>query len=41
MEMSGRAMRGWLRVAPDVLDDVTLRAWVGRGIGYAKSLPRK
>jgi TfoX/Sxy family transcriptional regulator of competence genes len=41
MEMSGRTMSGWLRVAPDVLDDTTLRMWVDRGIGYARSLPAK
>jgi TfoX/Sxy family transcriptional regulator of competence genes len=43
MEMGGRgAMKGWLRVSPEVLeDDETLGAWVARGVGYAKTLPAK
>ena len=42
MEMGGRAMNGWLRVAPEVLDDDdTLRQWVDRGVGYARTLPPK
>src|SRR5437763_4940336 len=41
MEMGGRTMSGWVRVAPDVLDDGTLRTWVDRGIGYARALPAK
>jgi TfoX/Sxy family transcriptional regulator of competence genes len=43
MEMGGRgAMKGWLRVSADVLDDdEALGAWVSRGVGYAKSLPAK
>jgi TfoX N-terminal domain len=41
MEMRGRSMTGWLRIAPDVLDDRTLRTWVDRGIGYARTLPPK
>jgi TfoX/Sxy family transcriptional regulator of competence genes len=34
-------MAGWLRVRGDVLDDDTLRAWVSRGVAYARSLPPK
>ena len=43
MEMGGRgAMKGWLRVNPDVLEDEeTLGAWVTRGVSYARSLPAK
>jgi hypothetical protein len=42
MEMRGRSMRGWLRVAPeDVRSEKELAAWVGRGTGYARSLPAK
>lgn len=42
MEMRGRSMRGWLRVAPgDVSTDVALAAWVARGTSYARSLPPK
>jgi TfoX/Sxy family transcriptional regulator of competence genes len=41
-EMGGRgAMKGWLRVSTDVLDDDTLQAWVDRGVAYARSLPPK
>ncbi|WP_067841138.1 TfoX/Sxy family protein [Nocardia lijiangensis] len=42
MVMGGREMDGWLRVtgAP-IRDDTTLREWVARGVGYARSLPAK
>ncbi|PFX01314.1 hypothetical protein CJ469_03426 [Nocardia farcinica] len=40
--MGGREMRGWLRVAPAAVDtDAALRAWVDRGVFYARSLPPK
>ena len=42
MEMRGRKMGGWLRVATaDVTDDGTLADWVDRGASYASSLPPK
>ena len=42
MEMRGRSMRGWLRVAAeDVAGDRELAEWVGRGTTYARSLPAK
>jgi TfoX/Sxy family transcriptional regulator of competence genes len=42
MEMRGRSMRGWLRVAAeDVADDPELAEWVARGTTYARSLPAK
>lgn len=42
MEMRGRAMTGWLRVATDqVAGDDDLRDWVDRGVAYAGSLPSK
>ena len=42
MEMRGREMRGWLRVASeDVASKRALAKWVGRGVGYARSLPPK
>jgi TfoX N-terminal domain len=42
MEMRGRSMRGWLRVAPeDVETEAALAEWVKRGTGYARSLPAK
>ena len=42
MEMRGRSMRGWLRIAPeDVETNAELAEWVGRGAGYARSLPAK
>ena len=42
MEMRGRSMAGWLRVATeDVADDSTLAEWVERGATYAGSLPAK
>jgi hypothetical protein len=42
MEMRGRQMRGWLRVASDdVRTKRQLAKWVGLGAGYARSLPAK
>jgi TfoX N-terminal domain len=42
MEMRGRSMAGWLRVAPEHLEaDAELAAWVARGTAYARSLPAK
>jgi TfoX N-terminal domain len=40
--MKGRPMEGWLRVDLDGLGTKRqLAAWVGRGTGYARSLPPK
>ena len=42
MEMRGRRMRGWLRVAPgDVRTKRQLARWVNLGSAYARSLPAK
>ena len=42
MEMRGRQMAGWLRVATaDVAEGAALAAWVERGAAYAASLPPK
>lgn len=42
MVMRGRAMPGWLRVDTDALRTrPQLEGWVGRGVGYARSLPPK
>lgn len=40
--MSGRKMRGWLRVAPEHLSTKRqLTVWVQRGVDNARSLPAK
>ncbi len=40
--MRGRAMDGWLRIAPEgVGTKRQLERWVARGVGYARSLPPK
>jgi TfoX/Sxy family transcriptional regulator of competence genes len=40
--MRGRAMQGWLRVAPEGLRTKRdLEPWVRRGVEYARSLPPK
>jgi hypothetical protein len=40
--MRGRAMDGWLRVAPEGLEtDDELERWVAVGVSYARSLPPK
>jgi TfoX N-terminal domain len=42
MEMRGRSMQGWLRVASeDVRTDTALGEWVARGVAFADSLPAK
>jgi hypothetical protein len=41
-EMRGRAVEGWLRVAPaGVRTKRQLEPWVERGVAYARSLPPK
>jgi hypothetical protein len=40
--MQGRAMDGWLRIAPDgIRTKRQLERWATRGVGYARSLPPK
>jgi len=42
MEMRGRPMKGWLRLATeDVRTKKQLATWVERGVRYARSLPAK
>lgn len=42
MEMGGRSMDGWLRVAPDgVRTKRDLEFWVTRSVAFAKGLPPK
>jgi hypothetical protein len=42
MEMRGRSMAGWVRVAPEgVRTARQLAPWVRRGVAYARSLPPK
>ena len=42
MEMRGRQMQGWLRVAAnDLVSKRELAKWVERGKNYARSLPAK
>jgi len=42
MEMGGRKMGGWLRVAPEhIKTKRDLSRWTERGVSYARSLPPK
>ena len=42
MEMGGRTMDGWLRVAPEgVKTKRQLESWVKRSVGFVKTLPPK
>ena len=42
MEMRGREMNGWLRVADEAVEsDDDLRRWVDIGVAYARALPPK
>ncbi|MGD9960387.1 TfoX/Sxy family protein [Nocardioides sp.] len=39
-EMAGRAMDGWLGIDAEAVEsEDDLRAWISRGISYARSLP--
>jgi hypothetical protein len=41
-EMSGRPVKGWVRVATEGVEgDDELAAWVRRGTAFARSLPAK
>ncbi|HEY69811.1 MAG TPA: TfoX/Sxy family protein [Anaerolineae bacterium] len=41
-DITGRAMRGWVMVAPEgVEQDADLEAWVQQGVAFARSLPPK
>ncbi len=41
-EMRGRPMTGWLRVAPEAVEEAAaLRRWVAVGLDFARSLPPK
>jgi TfoX/Sxy family transcriptional regulator of competence genes len=42
MEMRGRSMAGWIRVAPEgVRTKRDLQPWVKRSLAYVKTLPAK
>jgi TfoX/Sxy family transcriptional regulator of competence genes len=42
MEMRGRTMDGWLRIAPEgVKTKRQLESWVRRSVGYVRTLPPK
>lgn len=42
MDFTGRAMRGWVVVAPPaVADGASLASWVGRGLDFVATLPPK
>jgi TfoX/Sxy family transcriptional regulator of competence genes len=42
LEMRGRSMQGWLRIAPEGLaDQPDLERWVKHGVSYARALPPK
>jgi TfoX/Sxy family transcriptional regulator of competence genes len=39
-EMRGRALDGWVRVAPEAVDTRDeLERWIARGLSHARSLP--
>jgi TfoX/Sxy family transcriptional regulator of competence genes len=41
MAMAGRTSKSWVHVAPEVLHDDALTAWVARGVLAARLAPRK
>jgi TfoX/Sxy family transcriptional regulator of competence genes len=41
-DITGRAMTGWVLVAPEgVEDDDQLQVWIGRAVKFVKTLPAK
>ena len=41
-DMTGRPMKGWLLISPPAITtDKALRAWIEKGIQFARSLPAK
>ena len=41
-DLSGRPMKGWVLVSASSLEqNESLVTWIGRGVSYARSLPRK
>ncbi|MGH9269025.1 MAG: TfoX/Sxy family protein [Acidimicrobiales bacterium] len=41
-DFSGRPIKGWVTVTPDVLsDDSVLAAWVDEALGFVRTLPAK
>jgi TfoX/Sxy family transcriptional regulator of competence genes len=41
-DMTGRPMKGWILVAPDVTaEDSDLAEWINRGLDFAGTLPPK
>jgi hypothetical protein len=40
-DITGRPMKGWLLVGGTGLSGASLAKWVGRGVEYASSLPKK
>ncbi|MFZ0014918.1 MAG: TfoX/Sxy family protein [Acidimicrobiia bacterium] len=41
-DMSGRPMRGWLKVGADGMSsDAELQSWIDQGLAYAGALPPK
>ena len=41
MVMGGRSMKGWLRLDSTDVEGDELKAWVERGLAFARSLPAK
>ena len=42
MDITGKVMKGWARVLPKGIEtDEDLKAWVDRGVKFARSLPPK
>jgi hypothetical protein len=42
MDFTGRSMKGFIYVdSPGIETETDLRAWVGRGVAYAETLPEK
>jgi TfoX/Sxy family transcriptional regulator of competence genes len=41
MAMAGRTSKSWVHVAPEVLTNDDLTAWVARGVSAARRAPRK
>ena len=42
MDITGKVMRGWVRVDPEgIADDDDLKDWINRGVKFVRTLPSK
>ncbi len=40
-DITGRAMKGWVQVEPEGLEEDQLNLWIGRAVEFVRTLPAK